>query len=204
MQQTERYMTMTIETTELGAELVSAALDSIGVEKQEIIDRREDVEQFLEANRKHWDFVEDEMISAFSETPRIRIYLPESEAGRKKLEEVQEKLRWLAAQDFGFDIGTLETAYGSVKTQVRTVAANSGARQSFPFWPPFSWYFLAARHESALNNRCFSAVRTDEDQHRRSKERRRFGRIRPNIRFRLGQARACADRRLPEASRMLR
>lgn len=117
MQQTERYMTMTIETTELGAELVSAALDSIGVEKQEIIDRREDVEQFLEANRKHWDFVEDEMISAFSDTPRIRIYLPESDAGRKKLEEVQEKLSWLAAQDFGFDIGTLETAYGSVNNE---------------------------------------------------------------------------------------
>lgn len=108
---------MTIQTTELGVDLVSAALDSIGVEKQEIIERREDVERFLEQNRKHWDYVENDMIGSFGEEPQIRIYLPESDAGREKLDEVREKLSWLKQQDFGFDIGTLDVSYGSVNNE---------------------------------------------------------------------------------------
>ena len=59
------YTALTIETTELGVDLLSAALESVGAEKQEIIERREDVEQFLADNAKHWDYVENGLIEGF-------------------------------------------------------------------------------------------------------------------------------------------
>ena len=111
------YTALTIETTELGVDLLSAALESVGAEKQEIIERREDVEQFLADNAKHWDYVENGLIEGFGIEPQVRVYIPESDAGHELRARIDEKLAWLAAQDFGFDIGTLKTSETRVNNE---------------------------------------------------------------------------------------
>lgn len=111
------YTALTIQTTELGQELLSAALESVGAEKLEIIERRQDVEEFLRANAKHWDFVEDGLIEGFGDEPCVRVYIPDSEAGRALRARIDEKLQWLSKQDFGFSIGTLQTSEARVNNE---------------------------------------------------------------------------------------
>jgi len=106
----QNYIALTISTTELGVDLLSGALEAVGAEKLEIIEAQADVVQFLQDNAKHWDFVEDNLIEGFEENPSVRVYIPDTDAGVALRTRIEEKLAWLKAEDFGFDIGTLETS----------------------------------------------------------------------------------------------
>ena len=106
----QNYIALTISTTELGVDLLSGALENVGAEKLEIIEAQADVVQFLQDNAKHWDFVEDNLIEGFEENPSVRVFIPDTDAGKALRARIDAKLEWLKAEDFGFDIGTLETS----------------------------------------------------------------------------------------------
>ena len=115
--QSQDYQVLCIQTTQLGVDLLSAALESVGAEKLEIVERRADVEQFLRDNAKHWDYVENGLIEGFGDEPCIKVYVPMTQQGEQLAGRIAEKLRWLADQDFGFDIGTLAVTRSRINNE---------------------------------------------------------------------------------------
>ena len=111
---TQDFFALTIETTHAGAELLTAALDSVGASMTEIVEERRDVERFLSNEAKHWDFVEEAVLAALDDKTRVRVYVPDAPEGRALRARIDEKLAWLKSQDFGFDIGSLALCEGFV------------------------------------------------------------------------------------------
>lgn len=101
-----QYNRVTIYTTQVGLELVSAALSELGIDQQEWVEDHEHLQQFLLKTADCWDYADAKEI-ALSPTPCIRVTLPDSPEGKKQMESIRQGLISLAEMDLGMDLGTL-------------------------------------------------------------------------------------------------
>lgn len=103
------WLEVRIDTNHLGLEPVSALLSSLEIDGL-VIDDEEEFQAFLEENRPHWDYVDEDLEKRMKGRSRITFYLLAGEAGFSKLAEVRIALQQLkeTRQDCGPLLMTLE------------------------------------------------------------------------------------------------
>lgn len=105
-----------IITSTEGIEPVCGALLELGITGTEITDK-EDFKDFLEHNRKYWDYVDEELEKLKTSDTKITVYLTCDEDGEKKLEEIKKSLYKLKKSENGENFGSLEVWTSKVKDE---------------------------------------------------------------------------------------
>ena len=106
------WLDVSIETTREGIDPLCARLIAIGIEGMQIEDY-EDFTEFLENNKKYWDYVDEELIEQKKGATKVKIYLPDSPDGRETLALVRSEMPSLRAA-CDTDLGTLAVTVGTV------------------------------------------------------------------------------------------
>lgn len=110
------WIKVKIITSGEGIEPVSAALDSLGITGIEISDK-DDFKEFLEKNRKYWDYVDEELERLKTCDTVISLYVSDDEEGEKRLNEIKAALENLKAFDSADSYGSLEVSVEKVKDE---------------------------------------------------------------------------------------
>ena len=105
------WIKVSIETIKDGVDIVSSMLDDFGISGVEIADK-EDFKEFLENNRKYWDYVDEELEALKDKETTVTFYL--SEDDEKKLEEIKEAVDFLKTAE---SIGSLNIITENVKDE---------------------------------------------------------------------------------------
>lgn len=98
------WLELHIDTTHEGLDPVTALLSSLDIDNV-IIDDEEEFRSFLEENRPHWDYVDEELEAQMRGKSRVTFYLLAGDAGFAKLGEVRLALQTL--KESRSDCGTL-------------------------------------------------------------------------------------------------
>lgn len=85
------WMEIHIQTNHSGLETVAAFLSGLGIDNV-VIDDETEFHEFLEENRKIWDYVDEELLKKETGASQITFYLEENEAGFAQLGEVRVAL----------------------------------------------------------------------------------------------------------------
>lgn len=83
-----KWLEVHIQTNHGGLEAVEAFLSGLGIDDV-IIDDETEFHEFLEENRKSWDYVDEELLKKEAGASRITFYLKEDHAGFARLGEVR-------------------------------------------------------------------------------------------------------------------
>ncbi|MBQ8526081.1 MAG: 50S ribosomal protein L11 methyltransferase [Clostridia bacterium] len=102
------WIKLSIFTSSEGIEEVCDALYDIGMKDVQIEDEQEFTE-FLEENKKYWDYVDDELINQKKGETKVIIYLENDEHITDSISSVQNMLSALKAGDADSSLGRLET-----------------------------------------------------------------------------------------------
>lgn len=78
------WLEITVNTSHDRLETLTDKLTALGVEGF-ITEDEADVRDFLENNRKYWDYVDDALLASVRGVCRVKFYLEDSEAGRREL-----------------------------------------------------------------------------------------------------------------------
>lgn len=92
------WLRVTVATTREGIEPLSGRLYMTGVQGLEIEDEDE-FREFLAENKRLWDYVDEGLAEKMRGGTRVRLYLPDSAAGREQLLAVKDELRRLRETD---------------------------------------------------------------------------------------------------------
>ncbi len=92
------WIKVSIETTSEGIEPLYGMLLSMGIEGAEIEDAA-DFENFLENNKRYWDYVDDELLDAKKGPTKVSVYLRDDETGRETLLLLRENLAHLKSEN---------------------------------------------------------------------------------------------------------
>ena len=103
------WLELHIDTNHAGLDPVTALLSSLGVDNV-MIEDEEEFRSFLEENRPHWDYVDEDLERRMRGRSRVTFYLLAGDAGFAKLGEVRIALQRLkeARSDCGTLLLTLE------------------------------------------------------------------------------------------------
>jgi len=107
------WLQVKIITNNQGIEPVSASLMNLGISGIEISDK-EDFKEFLENNRKYWDYVDETLEELKTADTTITVYLENSAEGKKTLTEIGDAMEVLGSQD---DYGTLEILVSEMRDE---------------------------------------------------------------------------------------
>lgn len=110
------WIQLRISTTTEGIEPVCAVLMDAGITGMEIEDAK-DFHCFLEANRNTWDYVDEELISAFGGDTCVKFYVTDNACGADMRTQVTEGLKRLAAMDEKGEYGALSVASANMKEE---------------------------------------------------------------------------------------
>lgn len=110
------WIKATIITTSSGIDAVSGRLLELGISGIEISDK-EDFKEFLENNRKYWDYVDEELERLKDADTTITFYLPYSSDGTEQLNAVKSSMNTLKALDADSVYGSLEIITDNVKDE---------------------------------------------------------------------------------------
>ena len=108
------WIKATITTTSEGIDPVSGRLLELGISGIEIADKN-DFTEFLENNRKYWDYVDEELERLKDADTTITFYLSCGAAGIEQLNAVKASMKALAAMD-------TDKVYGSLEIKSKNVA----------------------------------------------------------------------------------
>ncbi len=92
------WIKVSIETTSEGIEPLYGMLLSMGIEGAEIEDEA-DFENFLENNKRYWDYVDEALLEAKKGPTKVNVYLRDDENGRETLLLLRENLARLKNED---------------------------------------------------------------------------------------------------------
>ena len=93
-----RWIEVSVPTAAAEIDGLCEELSALGVDGISIEDER-DFQNFLEQNRKYWDYVDDSLRERFSGRSVVKFYLSDDEDGRAALEKIRAALdRELATQ----------------------------------------------------------------------------------------------------------
>ena len=107
------WLQIKIITNNQGIEAVSASLMNLGISGIEISDK-EDFKEFLENNRKYWDYVDETLEELKTADTTITLYLENTAEGKKTLSEISDAMEILGTQD---DYGTLEILVSEMRDE---------------------------------------------------------------------------------------
>ncbi len=110
------WIKTTITTTKEGIDAVSGRLLELGISGIEIADK-DDFKEFLENNRKYWDYVDEELERLKDEDTKITFYLLEGAAGMEQLSAVHTSMTELKALDTDGVYGKLDINTDNVKDE---------------------------------------------------------------------------------------
>lgn len=102
------WIKLSIFTTSEGIDKVCDALYDIGMKDVQIEDEQEFTE-FLEENKKYWDYVDDELINQKKGETKVIIYLENNENITDSISAVNNMLSALRTEDTEKILGRLET-----------------------------------------------------------------------------------------------
>ncbi|MBO5364773.1 MAG: 50S ribosomal protein L11 methyltransferase [Clostridia bacterium] len=110
------WIKVTITTTAAGIDSISGRLLDLGINGIEIADKDE-FKEFLEANRKYWDYVDEELARLMDADTVITLYLSDGAAGLEQLAAVRASMEELRGLDPDQAYGTLQVATENVKDE---------------------------------------------------------------------------------------
>ena len=105
-----------ITTTAAGIDPVCGALLNIGINGVEISDKK-DFQEFLEQNRKAWDYVDEELERLKDADTTVTLYVSGDLEGREQLAAVRDAMAALKTLDEADEYGTLELETDDVKDE---------------------------------------------------------------------------------------
>ncbi len=89
---------VSIYTTGEGIDFVCNMLSDLGIDGVEIEDEQ-DFKDFLEENKKYWDYVDDDLLKSKEQETRVKIYIETNEELPEKLLSLKDSLSALKARD---------------------------------------------------------------------------------------------------------
>lgn len=110
------WIKTTIITTTEGIDPVSGRLLELGISGIEIADK-DDFKEFLENNRKYWDYVDEELERLKDADSQITFYLSCGASGIEQLAAVRASMESLKNYDAEGRFGTLEIITDNVKDE---------------------------------------------------------------------------------------
>ena len=110
------WIKTTVTTTAEGIDPVSGRLLELGINGIEISDK-DDFIEFLENNRKYWDYVDEELEKLKDADTKITFYLSCGAAGIEQLNAVKASLAELKVLDADSVYGSLEISTDNVKDE---------------------------------------------------------------------------------------
>lgn len=110
------WIEVKITTTAEGIEPLTGALYDMGISGI-IVSDREDFMQFLENNRKYWDYVDDELEKLKESTSSITFYLSDDAVGAESLIAVKNKMYEMKKADKDGEYGELKVSVENVKDE---------------------------------------------------------------------------------------
>ena len=102
-----KWLEITVETTDDGADIVTARLSMLGVDEVSVVQGRGEVERLMADAVKYWDYAEDAALEA---QPAVRAYIacvPENEGLSEAVRASMAELDSMRGE-IGVDLGTLE------------------------------------------------------------------------------------------------
>ena len=110
------WIQIKITTTNQGIDPVCGILYDMGITGVEISDK-EDFKEFLENNRKYWDYVDEELERLKDADSCITIYFSKDEEGLAQLEQVKNAVRELRNSDTEGLFGRLDILTENMKDE---------------------------------------------------------------------------------------
>lgn len=106
-----QWIEVTVRTASEGIELLCAELTNAGFDSL-VIDDCEEFEDFLEASKDYWDYVDDALAAKMQDRSQVRLYLPEDTA-QQALADLRALLAELPGR-YPCDFGPLTIALENV------------------------------------------------------------------------------------------
>lgn len=110
------WMKVTITTTAAGIDPVSGRLLELGISGIEIADK-DDFQEFLEANRQYWDYVDETLERLKEADTTVTLYLSQGAAGLEQLTAVKQSMAELKQLDSQGVFGSLAVESSNVKDE---------------------------------------------------------------------------------------
>lgn len=110
------WIKISIITTNKGIDPVSGCLSDLGIDGIEILDK-DDFKEFLENNRKYWDYVDEELEKLKEADTKITVYVSDDDEGKEKLREIESGMAELKNADKDGVFGTLNILTANVKDE---------------------------------------------------------------------------------------
>lgn len=110
------WIQIKITTTNQGIDPVCGVLYDMGITGVEISDK-EDFKEFLENNRKYWDYVDEELERLKDADSCITIYFSKDEEGLAQLEQVKKAVSGLRRADTQGIFGSLDILTENMKDE---------------------------------------------------------------------------------------
>ncbi len=110
------WIRVSIITTSIGIDSVCYALGELGIDGVEIADKNDFLE-FLENNRRYWDYVDEELERLKTADTKITVYVSDDEGGREQLRKIERSMSELKGEDKADELGALKIMTASVKDE---------------------------------------------------------------------------------------
>ena len=101
-----QWIELTIATAPAGIELVAARLTALGFDSF-IMDDQQEFHDFLEQNRRYWDYVDEELEEKMAGVSKIRLYVEDTPQAVETASYLSEQLSLLRRQFPAVDFGPL-------------------------------------------------------------------------------------------------
>lgn len=101
-----KWLELNIDTVHAALEVVENMLSQLGIDQIQISDG-EEFQDFLEENKKCWDYVDDDLLAKMEGKSVVTFYLPENEEGYTLLAQVRIAMETLKAERSNMDLGAM-------------------------------------------------------------------------------------------------
>lgn len=123
-----QWIKVDIITTSEGIEPLYGMLLSMGIEGAEIADEQ-DFENFLDQNKRYWDYVDDALRLEKKAPTRVTVYLPDDPAGHETLIKLRENTARLRQED---------PTVGNLEIRLADIGENDWFDSWKKYYKPFS------------------------------------------------------------------
>lgn len=110
------WIKISVITTNTGIDAVCDFMEDCGIDGAEIMDK-DDFKEFLQNNRKYWDYVDEELEKLKEADTKITVYVSDDNEGRAKLAEIERGIAELKKSDTEGALGTLNILTAHVKDE---------------------------------------------------------------------------------------
>ena len=110
------WLEVTVYTTTEGIEPVCGNLYQLGITGLQIEDEA-DFMDFLENNRRYWDYVDDELVKEKKKETNVKAYVSDNEAGHEMLMLIRQSIKALKEYDKQGNFGRLAIEVGSLSEE---------------------------------------------------------------------------------------